>query len=272
VNPVERGRGEGVRAERGQPPARTQSLSLVSRNDRAALSDSEGEAAPDIRPSAPLVAAGVTTELRDHGTLTVAPAFEPGRAAKSGIKVVGVFAVTVAPRPGQIHPPREKRRWRRGTKRRSTMAEGGQVARDGVPSLRHARLCASPSVRVRLPAARCRASLLRLSPMPAPRRPSLRSEVRGAKSAPEQATSLGTTASGQHLRADAPHLPEAESLPAPKSARRRHIDPTTCERDYTADEIEFMKAMDDYKRRSGRNFPTWSEVLEVVRSLGYHRD
>jgi hypothetical protein len=30
--------------------------------------------------------------------------------------------------------------------------------------------------------------------------------------------------------------------------------------------------MDDYKRRSGRNFPTWSEVLEVVRSLGYHRD
>ena len=141
MNPVERGRGEGVRAERGQPPARTQSLSLVSRNDRAALSDSEGEAAPDIRPSAPLVAAGVTTELRDHGTLTVAPAFEPGRAAKSGIKVVGVFAVTVAPRPGQIHPPREKRRWRRGTKRRSTMAEGGQLARDGVPSLRHARLC-----------------------------------------------------------------------------------------------------------------------------------
>lgn len=54
--------------------------------------------------------------------------------------------------------------------------------------------------------------------------------------------------------------------------RRRQIDPTTCERDYTADEVEFMKAMDDYKRRSGRAFPTWSEVLEVVRELGYHRD
>jgi hypothetical protein len=51
--------------------------------------------------------------------------------------------------------------------------------------------------------------------------------------------------------------------------RRRLIDPTTCERDYSGDEIEFMKAMDDYKRQSGRNFPTWSEVLEVVRSLGY---
>jgi hypothetical protein len=30
-----------------------------------------------------------------------------------------------------------------------------------------------------------------------------------------------------------------------------------------------MNAMDDYKRKSGRMFPTWSEVLEVVRSLGY---
>jgi len=56
-----------------------------------------------------------------------------------------------------------------------------------------------------------------------------------------------------------------------KVERRRQIDPTTCERDYSADEIEFMKAMDDYKRRSGRMFPTWSEVLEVVRGLGYHR-
>ena len=51
----------------------------------------------------------------------------------------------------------------------------------------------------------------------------------------------------------------------------RQIDPTTCERDYSDDEIEFMKAMDDYKRRSGRQFPTWSEVLEVLRSMGYRR-
>ena len=31
------------------------------------------------------------------------------------------------------------------------------------------------------------------------------------------------------------------------------------------------KAMDDYKRRSGRMFPTWSEVLEVIRDLGYRK-
>lgn len=57
-----------------------------------------------------------------------------------------------------------------------------------------------------------------------------------------------------------------------KVERRRHIDPTTCERDYTDAEIEFMKAMDKYKRSSGRSFPTWSEVLEVLRDLGYRRE
>jgi hypothetical protein len=54
-----------------------------------------------------------------------------------------------------------------------------------------------------------------------------------------------------------------------KKQRRRQIDPTTCERDYSADEIEFMHAMDAYKRASGRMFPTCSEVLEVIRALGY---
>ena len=53
--------------------------------------------------------------------------------------------------------------------------------------------------------------------------------------------------------------------------RRRLIDPTTCERDYGAEEIEFMQALDRYKRTSGRMFPTCSEILEVVRSLGYVR-
>ncbi len=56
-----------------------------------------------------------------------------------------------------------------------------------------------------------------------------------------------------------------------KVERRRQIDPTTCERDYTPDQVDFMKAMDLYKRRSGRQFPTWSEVLEVIENLGYRK-
>jgi hypothetical protein len=56
-----------------------------------------------------------------------------------------------------------------------------------------------------------------------------------------------------------------------KVNRRRQIDPTTCERDYTSAEVEFMHAMDQYKRASGRMFPTCSEVLEVLRGLGYEK-
>ena len=56
-----------------------------------------------------------------------------------------------------------------------------------------------------------------------------------------------------------------------KNHRRRQIDPTTCERDYSDPEIEFMQAMDDYKRLSGRMFPTCSEILEVVLKLGYRQ-
>jgi len=54
-----------------------------------------------------------------------------------------------------------------------------------------------------------------------------------------------------------------------KIQRRRQIDPTTCERDYSQEEIEFMNALDEYKRNSGRMFPTCSEILEVFRNLGY---
>jgi len=54
-----------------------------------------------------------------------------------------------------------------------------------------------------------------------------------------------------------------------KSKKRRHIDPTTCERDYSGEEVEFMKALEKYKRSNSRPFPTCSEILEVLRELGY---
>ena len=57
--------------------------------------------------------------------------------------------------------------------------------------------------------------------------------------------------------------------PRRRKERRRQIDPTTCERNYNTDEIDFMQALDAYKRSSGRMFPTCSKILEVIRSLGY---
>jgi hypothetical protein len=56
-----------------------------------------------------------------------------------------------------------------------------------------------------------------------------------------------------------------------KSGRRRLVDPTTCDRDYSAAEMEFLQAMQKYKQTSGRMFPTWGEVLEVLQGLGYER-
>ena len=74
---------------------------------------------------------------------------------------------------------------------------------------------------------------------------------------------------GDRREGDAAEASDTTQSPRRKKQRRRHIDPTTCERDYNNDEIEFMRAMDDYKRDSGRMFPTCSEVLEVIRALGY---
>ncbi len=41
--------------------------------------------------------------------------------------------------------------------------------------------------------------------------------------------------------------------------------------DLTVDEIEFVRAVDRYKRKFNRPFPTWSEVLAIVKELGYSK-
>jgi hypothetical protein len=56
-----------------------------------------------------------------------------------------------------------------------------------------------------------------------------------------------------------------------RAERRRRIDPTTFEKQYTDDEMEFMTAMQRYKELSGKAFPTYGEVLRVAVALGYRR-
>jgi hypothetical protein len=51
--------------------------------------------------------------------------------------------------------------------------------------------------------------------------------------------------------------------------RRKRIDPTTFEKQYTDDELEFMNAMQRFKERTGKAFPTHGEVIRVAVSLGY---
>lgn len=96
--------------------------------------------------------------------------------------------------------------------------------------------------------------------------------AKGKKTAKIEATQQVTidrraTAVADRRKQDVPVAVERRA----KVQRRRQIDPTTCERDYSDDEIEFMHALDAYKRRSGRMFPTCSEILEVIREIGYVR-
>ncbi len=85
----------------------------------------------------------------------------------------------------------------------------------------------------------------------------------GLDQADETSQWLDRKASAQALRAA-----QARQV----SGRRRFVDPTTCDRDYSLAEMEFMQAMHDYKQSSGRMFPTWSEILEVLKALGYAKD
>ena len=56
-----------------------------------------------------------------------------------------------------------------------------------------------------------------------------------------------------------------------KKERRRRIDPTTFEKQYTDDELEFMNAMQSFKNQSGKSFPSHGDVLRVSLSLGYRK-
>ena len=39
----------------------------------------------------------------------------------------------------------------------------------------------------------------------------------------------------------------------------------------TDEQFAFLMAVDQYKRQNQRPFPTWTEVLEIVKALGYRK-
>ena len=54
--------------------------------------------------------------------------------------------------------------------------------------------------------------------------------------------------------------------------RRRTDDRKSAEEgEMTDEQFEFVMAVDTYKRLNKRPFPTWTEVLEVVKQLGYRK-
>jgi hypothetical protein len=54
--------------------------------------------------------------------------------------------------------------------------------------------------------------------------------------------------------------------------RRRPDDRKAAEEGQMTDEqFEFVMAVDQYKKLNARPFPTWTEVLEIVKTLGYRK-
>jgi hypothetical protein len=76
-------------------------------------------------------------------------------------------------------------------------------------------------------------------------------------------TRLAERRSGLDRRRQHLHYDELTQHPRPE----RNIN------DYplSTDEVEFINAINDYKEKFNRPFPTWSEVLHVLRTLGYLR-
>lgn len=62
-----------------------------------------------------------------------------------------------------------------------------------------------------------------------------------------------------------PHERQPFALPE----RRRH--PATADLYYTEDEEEFLKAVDAYKRKYKRPFPTMRELFQIMLDMGFTR-
>jgi hypothetical protein len=54
--------------------------------------------------------------------------------------------------------------------------------------------------------------------------------------------------------------------------RRRSDERKSAEEGQMSEEqFEFLMAIDEYKKKNARPFPTWTEVLEVIKALGYRK-
>jgi len=65
--------------------------------------------------------------------------------------------------------------------------------------------------------------------------------------------------------------PTQNPEPVKESQKNRRTNPATGDRHYSLDEVEFMNALAEFKRASGRLFPSCSEILDVLRKLGYEK-
>ncbi len=98
--------------------------------------------------------------------------------------------------------------------------------------------------------------------MPGPRtnqRPADGSHGTGDLESSDKETSLRV---GGGIHPLGPNGPMVDRFGAPLDSAALNVSPA---------EQEFIEAMREYRASSGRLFPTWSEVLEVLQKLGYRK-
>jgi len=67
-----------------------------------------------------------------------------------------------------------------------------------------------------------------------------------------------------------PQQPTERQKPDGRKAKVRSAPPPV-DLEVDPDVLEFIKAIDDYRARHDRPFPSWSEVLYVLKGLGYRK-
>ena len=65
--------------------------------------------------------------------------------------------------------------------------------------------------------------------------------------------------------------PAENPMPVKSSPKSKRVNPATSDRHYSLDEVEFMNALANFKQASGRLFPSCSEILDILRKLGYEK-
>ncbi len=56
-----------------------------------------------------------------------------------------------------------------------------------------------------------------------------------------------------------------------QQSRAKKLSTTELGTEYTADDMEFLKAVEEFKRKNKVKFPTHLDILTIAKSLGYRK-
>jgi len=76
---------------------------------------------------------------------------------------------------------------------------------------------------------------------------------------------------GADRRAERVQVPEERRSGAERRTGKTRRKRSMNQYDMSDEVLEFVNAINRFKERSGRAFPAWSEVLEILKGLGYEK-